>query len=152
MSSWAFSFGESPCPHRGSSSWLAARSSDWSQQLALSSSVYKQHILPTRGSHRAASPQLPEKDKAQQSQGKMLLQPQDTRSGGSRGPCPASPCPRRSHTGEAASSQGRTQSCPARHCYLPAAPGLPALLSAGHANNSKSQDSTNSHPPAEKGG
>lgn len=80
----------------------------------------------------------------------MLLQPQGTRSGGSRGPRPASLHPR-SHTSKTASSQGQTQSCPARHCYLPAAPGLPALLSTGCASNGKSQDSTDSHPLAERG-
>lgn len=81
----------------------------------------------------------------------MLLQPQDTRSGGSRGPCPTSPRPRWSHTREVASSQGQAQSCPARRCYLPAAPGLLALLSTGRASNGKRQDNTNSHPLAEKG-
>lgn len=144
-----FLWGE-PMAHRGSSSWLAACSPDCSQQPALPSSVYKQHILSTHGSHRTASPQLLEKDKAQQPQGKMLLQPQDTRSGGNRGPHPASPHPRRSDTREAARSQGQTQSCPARRCYLPAAPGLPVLLFTEHVSNSKSQNSTNSHPFAEK--
>lgn len=74
----------------------------------------------------------------------MLLQAQDT---GSRGPWPASPRPR-SHIREAASSDAVL---PRRHCYLPAAPRLPALPSAGHTGNGKSQDSTNSNRLAEKG-